>query len=1029
MPCKHQVKECNCSNISMELRGSAPVDIFFVTEFPGRTECKEKKFLTGAHGKFFREILKRLVEKTKFTYAISGVTRSESKPGMLMHYSAEVRACLPNLEAEIRRCKPKVIVVLGDLPYSVFSKNNALPKHGSRVEDGILQPMNVFGKTRPVMYCQHTTWYMHNESCAVGFLYENIRKAIDFAQHGINPNIPNKFKSVTLRSLKDVKACLNDMATVDDYISVDTEGCNLLRVYGNKLLSVQLSGDGKTGYLIPYLHRDSPFINKIDRLRELFVNFFYEREVNTLGYLFVNAKYDYHQFYRELRRFSFNAPVVDASFAQYSLDENWVRVHSFPKQKGMYSLFTMSYKRGFTFYSDTDAKEKRSILEKIPLADWEQYAAADVVAPWHIFKKQLQEATRTGYREGFLYLNNIYENHLVRCLTYAEHCGLSMNPAKVKELVNSDSVIVSAIKDIMNRFYALPSVQEANAILSKGKTGMATGLAGAVRTWSPQSPKHRELLYFDILGLDPINEEDDGDASHTGKAFQKSYAGTPEVDLLTEYMSFTKMMSGFINPMSDYLDKNSSKGSPDMYIDNKARTHFSPLAVTGRLRSSNPNLQQRPAGRSKAAKTILSMYEPKPGRVVVKLDYKTFEVMGSGFLSGDKVMIKSFREMHALKEQFRANPRKFIDDGYTMVKQGLRDIRKGLKKKKQELIDSKGIAAKADYIMARDSFKKELAKYREELEALENLKTNDPIELSRKYVTLLTDSHRKFAALFFKTPVMEITKTQRQSAKTLVFGLLYGMSLASIAKSLKITEDEAVKLHETYMKSFPYAAKWLEQSKKFGQKHLYVQSPLGRRRRLWGHLRQDKGVAGKMNRYAGNTVIQGMCSDNNIIAGSLCVQAMEAHEKNKYAVPDEESWELTNLVHDSCEFEMPLEDTYYFIREFEPIYTEYLMMYLEKVFGFKIEIPLEVDFTVGTNYGNTKDWDGSEEDLHTCMKWLCEETAKRDKTKVVDYMKLVKSPLYKKFPKGFVLKVVKKAIKRDMARAERLGLYKNKKNK
>ena len=46
MPCKHQVKECKCSNISLELRGRAPVDIFFVTEFPGRTECKEKKFST-----------------------------------------------------------------------------------------------------------------------------------------------------------------------------------------------------------------------------------------------------------------------------------------------------------------------------------------------------------------------------------------------------------------------------------------------------------------------------------------------------------------------------------------------------------------------------------------------------------------------------------------------------------------------------------------------------------------------------------------------------------------------------------------------------------------------------------------------------------------------------------------------------------------------------------------------------------------------------------------------------------------------
>jgi hypothetical protein len=127
-------------------------------------------------------------------------------------------------------------------------------------------------------------------------------------------------------------------------------------------------------------------------------------------------------------------------------------------------------------------------------------------------------------------------------------------------------------------------------------------------------------------------------------------------------------------------------------------------------------------------------------------------------------------------------------------------------------------------------------------------------------------------------------------------------------------------------------------------------------------------------------------------------------------------------VHDSCEFEVPLEDTYYFIKEMEKIYTEYLQEYLHKVFKFKVEIPLEIDFTVGTNYGKTRDWDGSEEDLVSAIKWLCEETAKRDKTKVVDYKKLMKTQLYKKFPTGYVHKVIQRIIKRDMKRARQWGI-------
>lgn len=357
-----------------------------------------------------------------------------------------------------------------------------------------------------------------------------------------------------------------------------------------------------------------------------------------------------------------------------------------------------------------------------------------------------------------------------------------------------------------------------------------------------------------------------------------------------------------------------------------------------------------------------------------------------------------------------------------MQKDALLEVKATLKKRKQELEDMEGVVSKKEYEKAKEAYDKEYSEFKESVEKLKKQKVENPVELSKSYVTMLSDSHRKFASLFFKTPVTKVTKVQRQSAKSLVFGLIYGMSLPSIAKVLKITEDEAKALHDKYMKSFPHASKWLEQSKKFARKHFYVQSPLGRRRRLWGHLRIDKGVSGKMDRYAGNTVIQGVCSDNNLIAGSLVTYEFEAHNKLKYQCPDNESWELTNIIHDSCEFEIPLTDVYYFIKEFEKVYTDYLTHYLEEVFGFRIDIPLEVDFTFGTNYGNTRDWNGSEEDLIDAIKWLCEEVAKRDKTDVMDYRKIIKSPLYKKYPKGFSLEVIEDAIKRDLRTVKRLGL-------
>lgn len=1024
MSCPYQVKECNCSNIKMEMPFNS-VDILFITEFPGKTEAKEKKFITGAFGKYFREILRVLKEKTGFKYAITGVTRSVSKPNILVHSSPEVTACLNRLKQDIEVSNPKLIIFLGDLPYSVFSKGHSLPKHGSRVEDGRLMAMNIFGKKYPVVYCQHPTWYLNNEACAVGFLYENIRTAIDYCKNNINPNIPNNFNTEVITSLKEVKEILSEIYNTPNFVSVDTEGTGLSRVYGNTLLSVQLSVDGKTGYVIPYLHKDSPFLNNIPKLRKLLTNFFFEGKPSILGYIFVNAKYDYHQFFREMHRFTFNAPVIDVTFGEFSLEENLTRVHSYPKGKGPYSLFTMAYKRGFKFYSKTDSKEKREILDKIPLEEWKEYAAADVVSPWHIFNKQIQKADRTNYKEGFLFLNCLYANNLLRCLTYVEHCGLSINADVVKKLLKSDSVIKASLSEITKKFYELPTVQEANATLSKDKLGIATGLAGSVRHWSPSSPKHRELLYFNIMGLEPVDEDDDGDNSHTGKNFQNTYKGIPEVDLLTEYSSFDKMLAGFIKPLAGYLDETSpTTVDIDMASDSRARPTFYPLAVTGRVRASRPNSQQRPAGRSTAAKEILSMYEPKKGRVVVKLDYATFEVKGSGFLSEDKEMIKSFCDMHVLKEKFRQKRTVFVEEGYNLQKTQLNETRLMLKQKKKELLSSKGILAKNKFSEVKEAYLKEVEEFKKSLAALDEAKIKDPVGISKSYVTMLTDSHRKFASLFFKTLVTKISKQQRQSAKTLVFGLLYGMSIQSIAKSLNITEDEGLQLQEKYMKSFPYAAKWLAQSKKFAKKNLYIQSPLGRRRRLWGYLRLDKGIAGKMDRYAGNTIIQGFCSDCNIIGASLLIHVIEAHNKLTYQVPSKDCWEVTNIIHDSCEFEIPLEDTYYFIKEMERIFTDYLTLYIKKVFGFEIKIPLEVDFTIGTNYSNTRDWDGSEDDLVDAVKWLCAETAKRDKTEEMNYKKIINTPLYKRFPKGFVLDTIKRVIKTDVTTVNRLELHK-----
>jgi hypothetical protein len=111
--------------------------------------------------------------------------------------------------------------------------------------------------------------------------------------------------------------------------------------------------------------------------------------------------------------------------------------------------------------------------------------------------------------------------------------------------------------------------------------------------------------------------------------------------------------------------------------------------------------------------------------------------------------------------------------------------------------------------------------------------------------------------------------------------------------------------------------------------------------------------------------------------------------------------------------ETPVYDVYYVLLTFEALYTNLLEYYIEKAFGFKIKVPLEVDFTVGVSYAKAEDWDGSEQHARELQKWILEECGKRDN---VDYMKnfdkCINNPMFKNY-KGIAKKVVNTWIKKS----------------
>jgi len=201
------------------------------------------------------------------------------------------------------------------------------------------------------------------------------------------------------------------------------------------------------------------------------------------------------------------------------------------------------------------------------------------------------------------------------------------------------------------------------------------------------------------------------------------------------------------------------------------------------------------------------------------------------------------------------------------------------------------------------------------------------------------------------------------------------MSDLGLSKELGITLKAAKQLKKIFKSAMPDAIRWMEYIEKFGEKNLYVESPLGRRRRVWGYLINKKHA--EMKRICVNSVIQGLCSDLAIIVASLIIKDLYNKGIAKYQVIDKDTWLITNIVHDDIEPEIPIKDVYKFLTTYEIFFTDKLIKYVKKVYNFDIKIRPVVDFDLGLSLKRMKKWDGTKNNAKQIQNWLVKEDKKR----------------------------------------------------
>ena len=193
------------------------------------------------------------------------------------------------------------------------------------------------------------------------------------------------------------------------------------------------------------------------------------------------------------------------------------------------------------------------------------------------------------------------------------------------------------------------------------------------------------------------------------------------------------------------------------------------------------------------------------------------------------------------------------------------------------------------------------------------------------------DIHAATAARVFDVPPEEVTREQRSNAKTVNFGIIYGVSAFGLSQQTNLNRSESKELIETYYASYPQLKQYIADQVNFAREHGYVATVLGRRRYLKDINSQNAVVRGAAERNAVNAPIQGSAAD------IIKLAMIRIHRKMKA-----ENWQSKMLlqVHDELVFDV--------IKSEKDSFKEMVKTEMEN--AFDIGLPLLVDVGFGENW-------------------------------------------------------------------------------
>lgn len=875
--------------------------VLFVLDVVPSEDLKSGKLLSGVTGDLLNSLLTHSAKMAKSRISFSwlacsfNVFRTFGKPAEYRQQAEEAFA--ERVEHLITKYKPDYVVAFGTSVMRALLKDKLVKDSKDRLRFSYwlgvpVQRTFAHGKIKHSATVV-STFSLNDivrgdaaEASMLGFMCRQLLPLFG-KFYSVDAARLENHESVVVDTYKKFKKLLTHLAD-QEVVSIDTETKNLHKIT-NQLLTAQFAYSQDRGFLVPIYHKDTPFTPKELKLITGDLKEYFEGANNNKYHVYTNAKFDLTVLRAECGIDYFHNDVWDILGGEFALDENG---KSFDVMIGeyYYSLGNLAVQYGFEGYLTAEfGKQHRANFANADLNDPAtiHYCTLDVVVPLAIHEQQKLRAADIGYAKYERVVTNEISD-TIHAFSTMEYQGAGLDVDYLFYLRTENSPIEQEIDKMLNALLQTDAAKQANKLLSK-KLGIPTNsLWGddfqATSVLKLNKPDHRKLLFFDVLGLEPLAHGVSG-SGKLDKNFQKHYADVPEVAKFTALEKAKKLKNAYVKSFITMLGENE-----DLQKDHRIRPNYSYLkVVTHRGSASDPNLQQVPA-HSALGKHIKRLFVARPGTLYIKVDYRVHEVRGWGLISFDRAVAQVFAAAKKLRDAYRLNPTP------------------------------------------------ELAK-------------------RLKYEA---DVHIQNASYFFNVALNKVDKALRNAVKGIIFGLIYGMGMKTLASNIKQELDFTENLVANFAKRFQKAMAWTKNIKKFAAENLYVEAPTGIRRNLFGYLLPksfaDRGsITSRMDRQAGNAPIQGMCSKFMMNGIRLLDNAAFklSRKRGSFVL------HITNSVHDSLETEAGYKDFIKSLALIEWALTDGVKDVVKKRHGFELVSGLEIDFEIGATLSECEAWDFS----------------------------------------------------------------------